>query len=74
MIAQGFFEACTYSFESPKQMDKLLVPATHPLRRSIQIKNPLGEDYSMMRTSLALKPARGGIDQLESLDRPGGRL
>ena len=53
MIAQGFFEACTYSFESPKQMDKLLVPATHPLRRSIQIKNPLGEDYSMMRTSLA---------------------
>ena len=52
MIGQGFFEACTYSFESPKQMDKLAVPAGHPLRAAVQIQNPLGEDYSCMRTSM----------------------
>lgn len=52
MIGQGFYEACTYSFESPRQMDKLLVPADHLLRAAVQIQNPLGEDYSVMRTSM----------------------
>lgn len=52
MIGQGFYEACTYSFESPRQMDKLLVPADHQLRAGVQIQNPLGEDYSVMRTSM----------------------
>ncbi|HAL73687.1 MAG TPA: phenylalanine--tRNA ligase subunit beta, partial [Clostridiales bacterium] len=52
MISQGFYEACTYSFESPKQLDKLCLPSGHPLRQTVQIQNPLGEDYSMMRTSM----------------------
>jgi phenylalanyl-tRNA synthetase beta chain len=52
LIGQGFFEACTYSFESPSQLDRLLVPAGHPWRRSIRIMNPLGEDFSCMRTSM----------------------
>jgi len=52
MIGQGFYEACTYSFESPRQLDKLMAPADHVLRRNIQIQNPLGEDYSCMRTSM----------------------
>ncbi len=52
MIGEGFYEACTYSFESPRQLDKLLVPADHALRQGVQILNPLGEDYSLMRTSM----------------------
>jgi phenylalanyl-tRNA synthetase beta chain len=41
----------TYSFESPKVFDKLRLPADSPLRQAITISNPLGEDYSIMRTS-----------------------
>lgn len=40
-----------YSFESPKVFDKLLLPADSPLRRTVEITNPLGEDYSIMRTT-----------------------
>ena len=39
-----------YSFESPKVFDKLLLEADDPLRRAISIANPLGEDFSIMRT------------------------
>ncbi len=46
----GFSEASTYSFESPKVFDKLLVPENDELRKAIVITNPLGEDYSIMRT------------------------
>lgn len=47
----GFSEGMTYSFESPKVFDKLLIPECSPLRQAIEISNPLGVDYSMMRTS-----------------------
>ena len=40
-----------YSFESPKVFDKLLLPKDSPLRRTVEIMNPLGEDYSIMRTT-----------------------
>ncbi|WP_455714056.1 phenylalanine--tRNA ligase subunit beta [Anaerosporobacter sp.] len=46
----GFNEAMTYSFESPKVFDKLLIPADDELRKTVVISNPLGEDYSIMRT------------------------
>lgn len=46
----GFSEAMTYSFESPKVFDKLLIPADSFLRNTVTIMNPLGEDYSIMRT------------------------
>lgn len=46
----GFSQAMTYSFESPKVYDKLLIPADSDLRKAITIANPLGEDYSIMRT------------------------
>ena len=46
----GFSEGMTYSFESPKVFDKLLLPQDSPLRQAITISNPLGEDYSVMRT------------------------
>lgn len=47
----GFSQGMTYSFESPKVFDKLLIPAGDKLRQAITISNPLGEDYSVMRTS-----------------------
>lgn len=47
----GFSEAMTYSFESPKVFDKLLVPEESELRNVIEISNPLGVDYSIMRTT-----------------------
>lgn len=47
----GFSQGMTYSFESPKVFDKLLLPAEDKLRQAITISNPLGEDYSVMRTS-----------------------
>lgn len=46
----GFSEGMTYSFESPKVYDKLLIPAEDKLRENVVISNPLGEDYSIMRT------------------------
>ena len=39
-----------YSFESPKAFEKLMLPADSPLRGAIKIMNPLGEDFSIMRT------------------------
>lgn len=46
----GFCEGMSYSFESPKVFDKLLVPEDSDARKAIVISNPLGEDYSIMRT------------------------
>ncbi|MBR5510168.1 MAG: phenylalanine--tRNA ligase subunit beta [Lachnospiraceae bacterium] len=46
----GFSQGMTYSFESPKVFDKLLIPADAPERNAIVISNPLGEDFSIMRT------------------------
>ena len=47
----GFSEGMTYSFESPKVFDKLRLAQDSPLRQAITISNPLGEDYSIMRTT-----------------------
>ena len=46
----GFTQGMTYSFESPKVFDKLLIPADDELRKTVVISNPLGEDFSIMRT------------------------
>lgn len=46
----GFSQGMTYSFESPKVFDKLLIPADDELRKTVVISNPLGEDFSIMRT------------------------
>ncbi len=47
----GFSQGMTYSFESPKVFDKLLLDGEDPLRRAVTISNPLGEDFSIMRTT-----------------------
>ena len=46
----GFSQGMCYSFESPKVFDKLLIPAEDKLRQTVTISNPLGEDFSVMRT------------------------
>lgn len=46
----GFSQSMNYSFESPKVFDKLLVPGNSDLRQAIRILNPLGQDFSIMKT------------------------
>lgn len=46
----GFSQGMCYSFESPKVFDKLLIPEDDMLRKTVTISNPLGEDFSVMRT------------------------
>lgn len=46
----GFSQGMSYSFESPKVFDKLRIPEDSRIRNAIRISNPLGEDFSIMRT------------------------
>jgi phenylalanyl-tRNA synthetase beta chain len=48
----GLNEVMTYSFISPKAYDKINLPINHKDRQYIKLMNPLGEDYSTMRTTL----------------------
>ncbi|MCR4882452.1 MAG: phenylalanine--tRNA ligase subunit beta [Clostridiales bacterium] len=48
----GFYEIMNYSFVSPKTLDMLLLPMDDPRRNMLAIRNPLGEDTSVMRTTL----------------------
>ena len=49
--AAGYSEIITYSFISPTYYDRINLPADSPLRNSMKILNPLGEDTSIMRTT-----------------------
>ena len=48
----GMDEIITYSFISPSYYDKIRMPEDSPLRDSLRILNPLGEDTSIMRTTV----------------------
>ena len=48
----GFCEGMTFSFESPKVFEKLMLPECAEERKTIKLMNPLGEDYSIMRTQI----------------------
>ena len=48
----GFSQGMSYSFESPKVFDRLLISGEDNLRQAVTISNPLGEDFSIMRTSV----------------------
>ncbi len=52
-VAKGYNEILTYSFTSPKAFDVLRMEENDPLRKSVRILNPLGEDMSVMRTTLS---------------------
>lgn len=51
LTAQGMSEVYTYTFTSPSIFDKLRFPQNSPLRNTVKISNPLGEDTSVMRTT-----------------------
>lgn len=51
LCAQGMNEIYTMTFISPSNFDKIGLSADSPLRNTVKIKNPLGEDTSVMRTS-----------------------
>ena len=48
--AMGYNEIITYSFVSPSSLDQVRVAQDSPLRNTMKIQNPLGEDTSVMRT------------------------
>lgn len=48
----GYNELMTYSFMSPRALDKLMLTTDDPRRDYVKILNPLGEEFSMMRTTL----------------------
>ncbi len=52
MVAFGCYGIATFSFISPKHFDRLTLPAESKLRDAIKITNPLGEDTSIMRTTI----------------------
>lgn len=51
MITNGLCEAMNFTFESPKVFEKLNIPQDSVLRNAVKISNPLGEDFSIMRTT-----------------------
>ena len=51
LYGMGLDQIQTFSFISPKFYDRIRMPADSPLRRSVVISNPLGEDTSVMRTT-----------------------
>jgi len=51
MLSFELYETYTFSFTSPKVWDKLRLPKDHELRNAVVITNPLGEDFSIMRTT-----------------------
>ncbi|MCM8711970.1 phenylalanine--tRNA ligase subunit beta [Clostridium sp. SYSU_GA19001] len=51
LIGCGLNQAISYSFVSPKVFDKILLPKDSKLRNAVAIRNPLGEDFSIMRTT-----------------------
>lgn len=53
LVQQGLYEISTYSFYSAKDLDMLHIPENAAERQFIKIKNPIGEDLSVMRTTLA---------------------
>ncbi len=52
MLSMGLNEIETFSFISPKYFDKIALPADSKLRNTVTIMNPLGEDTSVMRTTI----------------------
>ncbi len=53
LVAKGLYEISTYSFYSQKDLDMLHFPADAHERKAIRILNPISEDLSIMRTTLA---------------------
>lgn len=53
LVSHGLYEIVSYSFITPKAFDMLNLAENNSLRKAIKLKNPLGEELSIMRTTLA---------------------
>lgn len=51
LLSSGLNQAISYSFVSPRIFDNINLPQENELRTYLKIKNPLGEDFSVMRTT-----------------------
>ena len=67
LVAQGLLECMTYSFQAASTADRLRWPAGDPRRRFIALRNPLSEEYAVMRTSLF-----GGLLETAARNRSRG--
>lgn len=52
MASMGFMELYNYNFTSPQEYDLLLLPEDDEKRQTVRLRNPFGEDQSLMRTTL----------------------
>jgi phenylalanyl-tRNA synthetase beta chain len=52
MVGRGLYEIVGWSFAEPALLDRLLLPAGHPLRRVVRLQNPLSDAHSIMRPTL----------------------
>ncbi len=73
LICCGLNQSISYTFVSPKCFDKIGLPENDPLRKAVVIKNPLGEDYSIMRTS-SIPSTMEALTRNFSKSNPAARL
>lgn len=73
LCAEGMYEAMHYSFFSPADLDLLRLPADDPWRQAIPILNPINEDLSIMRTTLAASMLRA-VSRNQKVGNTEGRL
>lgn len=73
LCAEGAYECVHYSFFSPADLDLLRLDADSPLRTAIPLVNPINEDLSLMRTTLAPQMIRA-IYRNQNKGRMAGRL
>ncbi len=53
LCAEGLYEAMHYSFFSPADLDLMQYAEDAPERHAVRIMNPINEDLSILRTTLA---------------------
>lgn len=73
LVAQGLQEITTYSFIGSKAVDALRLPEDDSRRRAIRLLNPLGDEYSAMRTQLVTSMLTV-LATNSSRKNPGARL
>ncbi len=73
LCAEGLFEAMHYSFFSPSDLELLGYAEDAPQRKCVRIMNPINEDLSVLRTTLAPSMMRA-IERNQKAGTIDGRL
>jgi phenylalanyl-tRNA synthetase beta chain len=71
LAGQGFYEASTLAFYAAADLDMLHIPADAPERKAIRILNPISENLSIMRTTLAPSMLNVIVDNLKKGNAEG---